>query len=97
MGADTLSQVCTWFDAAYRLHPNLKIHTDGCMSFGYSMIHCKSIKQTLSTQKSTEAEVVGLSDYLPYNIWFCLSTGAQGYDMEQNILFQDNQCTINME
>ena len=26
----------------------------------------------INTKSYTEAEVVGLSDYLPYNIWICL-------------------------
>ena len=31
MGADILSQFFTWINAAYGVHPNLKIHTGGCM------------------------------------------------------------------
>ena len=78
MGADSLSQFCTWVDAAYGVHPNLKIHTDVCISFGYRMLHCNSIKQKLNTKSPTEAEVVCVSDYLPYNICICIFIGAQG-------------------
>ena len=67
------------------------------MSFGYGMVHCKSSKQKIKTKSSTEAEVVGISDYLPYNICICLVVGAQRYDIKHNILFQDNQSAINME
>ena len=45
----------------------------------------------------TEAEVVGVSDYLQYNICTFLFMGAQGYDINHNILFQDNQSAIKME
>ena len=38
-----------------------------------------------------------MSDYLPYNIWICLLMGSQVYDIKQNILFLDNQSSINME
>ena len=68
MIADSLSQFFTWVDAAYGVHPDLKSHTGGCMSFGYGMVHFKSIKEKLNTKISTKAEVVGLSDYLPYII-----------------------------
>ena len=97
MGSDSLIQLCTWVDAAYGVHPYLKIHTVGCMSFGYMMVHFKSSKQKLNTKSSTEAKLVGVSDYLPYNIWICLFVGAQGYDIKQNILFQDNHSAINMD
>ena len=39
MGADSLIQLCTCVDAAYGLHPDLKIHTAGCMIFGYRIVH----------------------------------------------------------
>ena len=97
MGVYSLIQLCTKVDAAYGVHPDLKIHTGGCMSFGYGMVHCKSSKQKLNTKSSIKDEVVGVSDYLPNNIWICLFMGAQGYEIKQNILFQDNQSAINME
>ena len=40
----------------------------GCMSFGWGTIHCRSIKQKLNTISSTEAEVVGPSEYYPRDI-----------------------------
>ena len=67
------------------------------MSFGNGMVHFKYSKQKLNTKISTEAEVVGVSDYLTYNIWICLFMGAQGYDIKRNILSQNNQSTINKE
>ena len=47
IGEVSLIQLCTWDDAMYVVHPDLKIHTGGCMSFGYGMVHCKSSKQKL--------------------------------------------------
>ena len=61
------------------------------------MVRCKYSNQELNTKNSTEAEVFGVSDYLPYNILICLLMGAQGYDIKQNIFFQNNQSAINME
>ena len=59
MGTDSLSHLCTWVHAEYGVHPDLKIHTGGCMSFGYRMVHCKSRKQKLNEKNSTKAEEVG--------------------------------------
>ena len=97
MGADILSQFCTWVDAAYGVQPGIKRHNGSGMLFGYGMVHCNYIKQKLNTKSSTESKLVGISDYLPYNIWTCLFMGAQGYSIKQNILFQDNQSEINVE
>ena len=88
--------MCTWVHAAYGVHPDLKSHTDGCVSFGCGMVHCKSSKKK-NTKNSTEAEVFSIGDKLPYNIWICLFMGAQGYGIKQNILFLDNQSAIKME
>ena len=69
IGANSLSDLYTWIDAAYAVHPYMKSQTGGAISLGTGMIHCKSSKQKLNTKSSTEAELVGISDYLPYNLW----------------------------
>ena len=97
MGADSLSQLFTSFDAAYGVNPDINIHNGGCISFGYGMIHFKYRNQKLNKKSSTEARSFGVSDYLPYNIWICLFMGAQGYGIKQNILFKYNHSSINME
>ena len=55
-----------------------------------------SSKNKLNTKSSTKAEVVGVSDYLTYNIWICLFMVSQVYDIKQNILVQYNQIEIKM-
>ena len=67
------------------------------MSFGYGMVNFKSSKQKLNTKRSNQKELVGVTYYLLYNIRMFLFMVAQGYDINQNILFQDNQSAINME
>ena len=75
----------------------MRSHTGGTMSFGWGVVHAKSSKQKLNTKSSTEAEVVGLSEYLPYNIWFLNFLNAQGYTITNNIVYQDNQSAMRME
>jgi hypothetical protein len=48
----------------------------------------KSTKQKLNTKSSTEAELVGASDYLPHAIWCKKFLEQQGYQIEQNIFNQ---------
>ena len=51
----------------------------------------------MNTKSSTESELVGVSEYLPYNVWFCNFMGEQGYQIKENILYQDNKSAILME
>ena len=98
IGAATLQELYTWIDAAYGVHSvDLKSHTGGTMSLGTGVLHQKSSKQKLNVKSSTEAEIVGVSEYIPYNLWAYNFMDAQGYKLSDNILFQDNQSAIKME
>ncbi len=58
----------------------------------------KSSKQKLNTKSSTEAELVGASDYLlPHSMWVQMFLEAQGYTMAQNWFEQDNESAIKLE
>ena len=54
-------------------------------------------KQKLNVKSSTEGEIVGVSDYLPNMIWVRMYLEAQGYALDENILFQDNQSAMKIE
>ena len=43
-------------------------YTGGTMSMGQGVINARDGKQKLNMKSSTEAEIVGLSEYLPHNI-----------------------------
>ena len=97
IGCDDMNSLFTWVDASYAVHHNMRSHTGGAMSLGWGTIHNKSTKQKLNTKSSTEAEVVGVSDYVPYNIWLINFLKEQGYEIEHNIIYQDNESAIRME
>ena len=97
IGAKSVQELYTWVDAAFAVHNNMRSQTGGAMSFGYGMIHCRSSKQKLNTKSSTEAELVGTSEYVPFSIWMALFMEAQGYKLSKSVLFQDNESTIKME
>jgi hypothetical protein len=97
LGADTLSALRTWVDAAYGVHNDMKSHTGGVISLGGGVVMCKSSKQKLNTKSSTEAELVGASDYLPSKIWAKFFLEAQGHQITTNVFEQDNQSAIKLE
>ena len=67
------------------------------MSFGLGMVHCKASKQRITVKSSTKAELVGMSDYVPYTLWLRHFLEAQGYSLQHNVVFQDNKSAILME
>ena len=80
IGASSLLELYTWIDAAYGVHDtDMRSHTGGCMSFGTGTVHQRSSKQKISVKSSTEAELVGSSEYVPYNVWLKKILEAQGY------------------
>ena len=81
IGADSLRDLHVWIDASHAIHANMRGHTGGTMSMGRGTLHCKSSKQRLNTKSITKSELVGVSEYLPYDIWQVNFFGAQGYDI----------------
>jgi hypothetical protein len=86
-----------WVDAAFGVHPDMKSHTGGVLSFGGGAVYGTSTRQKLNTKSSTEAEVVGVSDVLPQILWTRYFMEAQGYKNEDNVLHQDNMSSILLE
>ena len=97
IGASLVYNIFTWIDAAYAVFKDMKGQTGGCMSMGYGVIHGRSSKQKLNTKSSTETEIVGMSEYVPYNIWLSMFLKEQGDNLMDNVVFQDNQSAIQME
>ena len=61
------------------------------------MIYYKSSKKKLNTKSSTECEVVGASDYLPFTIYTKHFIEAQGYKVREKTFNQDNQTFMKLE
>jgi hypothetical protein len=56
-----------------------------------------STKQKLNTRSSTETEIVGVDDCMPAICWSRYFMEAQGYQVIENIVYQDNKSAILME
>ncbi len=81
-----MTEIFTWVDAAYAVHDNMRSHMGGLLSLGMGIVHGKSAMENINTKSSTEAELVGLGEYLPYNIWFLHYMRAQGYKVQSNTI-----------
>ena len=97
LGADNL-RVVKWFvDASFAVHPDYRSHTGAVMTFGKGSVMGMSRKQKLNTRSSTEAELVGADDAATMILWTGMFMKEQGYELEKNILFQDNKSAILLE
>ena len=56
-----------------------------------------SRKQKLNTNSSTKSELVGLDDVSVMILWTKLFLEGRGYEIEKNILYQDNKSAILLE
>ena len=95
-GVRDLGTLHTWVDASYAVHGDMRSHTGGAISLGHGTLTCKSTKQKLNTKSSTEAEIVGASDFLPNTIWLRMFLEAQGYPVTENLFYQDNMSAIHL-
>ena len=64
------------------------------MSMGQGSIYSKSTKQKINTRSSTEAELVGTIDAMSMILWTRLYLEAQGVEVSDNIVYQDNKSTM---
>jgi hypothetical protein len=81
----------------FAVHPDFKSHTGGIMTMGKGVITSISHKQGLNTQSSTEVKVVAADDLVSPMLWTRQFLEVQGYTIDDNILYQDNQSAILLE
>jgi hypothetical protein len=86
-----------WVDASFAVHPNMRGHSGGGLSLGRGFTIVSYTKQKLNSRSSTETNIVGANDFMPEICWTCYFMKAQGYDVKDNVLFQDNKSSILLE
>ena len=92
------SGLLKWYiDASHGVHPNMRGHTGGGLTMGTGFPITTSTKQKLNTRSSTETEIVGVDDMMPGVLWTRLFLEAQGYGVNESIVFQDNQSAMLLE
>ena len=97
LSADNLKIIKWYVDASFAVHPDFKSHTGAVMTMGNGAIQSISRKQKLNTRSSTEAELIGVDDAATMVLWTKLFMEEQGYDIEENKIYQDNKSAILLE
>ena len=97
LGVD-ITGVLNWYmDASFAVHANMRGHMGGGLTMGKGFLIVSSTKQKLNTHSSTESELVGVDDMMPSILWTRYFLKAQGYKINNNIIFQDNKSTMLLE
>ena len=86
-----------WVDASFATRDQMKSQTGGNLSLGGGAVFSFSKKQKLVTKSSTEAELVGVDDVLPQVIWTRNFLLAQGWAVNDTVVYQDNTSAILLE
>lgn len=95
--ADSVHVVKWWVDAAFATHCDMRSQSGGAMSLGKGVVYGASVRQKLNTKSSTEAELVAVDDFMPQVLWTRYFLEAQGYDVQDSVVHQDNQSSILLE
>ena len=95
--ADNLQLVKWWIDGAFATHRDMRSHTGGALSLGKGVITGVSTRQKLTTRSSTEAELVAIDDCMSLILWTHYFLEAQGYGVDDAIIYQDNKSAILLE
>jgi hypothetical protein len=93
---DDLSKIMWWVDASDWTHEDCRGYTGAMMSLGGGAVISSLRTQKINTKSSTESELVAIDDALTTILWTLYFIEAQGYSIEQNIIFEDNLSTINL-
>ena len=94
LSADNLHVIKWYVDASFAVHPDFRSHSGGVMTMGEGAIQSMCQKQKLNTQSACTVELVSADDASSGILWTKLFMEDQGYEIEQNILYQDNKSTI---
>jgi hypothetical protein len=76
---------------------DMKGHTGGTMTMGGGSIYSTSMKQKLVTRSSTEAKVIAVHDVMPQILWTSNFLKAQGFMVNDSVVYQDNKSALQLE
>ena len=93
--ASNVNIIKWWMDASFAVHhPDMKSHTGAVMTLGRGAMYASSTRQKLNGRSSTEGELIGVSDVLPYVVWTRYFLEAQSYPVTESIIFQENKSAM---
>jgi hypothetical protein len=90
LGSDGTGNIYWYVDASFAVHNDMRSHTGAMITLGKGAAMSMSTKQKINTKSSTEAELVGVDDGIPFNIWCYYYLRDQGFHAHQCNPHDDN-------
>ena len=97
LGATTTGVLHWYVDASFATHQDMRGHTGGALTLGRGCPTVQSTKAKCNTRSSTISELVAVDEMLAQILWTRLFMKAQGIEVSDNILYQDNKSAILLE
>ena len=86
-----------YINAAFPAQKVIRRHTGGLMTMVIGGAYVQYSFKKLSTNNSTESKLVGVDNVLTQMIWTQYFLKDQGYDIRDNVIYQDNQSNIKLK
>jgi hypothetical protein len=92
----SLTNIVWYVDAAHQIHDDCKGHIGSILTFGRGATTSLSTEQKIPSKSSSESELIGLYNNSSNFLWTRQFLEAQGYDIQTNIVYQDNMSTLSL-
>ena len=97
LSIDKSGNIKWYIDAPFAVQNDMRSHTGGFMKIGKVGAYVQYREKKMITHSSTESELVGVDDVLTQMIWTQYFLKEQGYEIRDNVIYQDNQRDIKLE
>jgi hypothetical protein len=97
LSAESLSILQWYVDASHQTHDDCRGHAGALLTLGARAVTSSSNKQKVNTKSSTETEPIAVHDKSGDILWTRHFLEAQGYTINENIIFQDNMSTLSLK
>ena len=97
LSIDKPANIKWYIDAEFAVHKDMKSQTCGFVTMGTEGAYVQYRKQKLNTNTSTGSNPVGVDDALTQVILTRYLLKNQGYEINGNVIYKDNQSAFKLE
>ncbi len=98
LSADEMNFTIHWYiDGSHQVHEDCRWQIGCLMTMGKGVASSSSNKMKCNTRSSTDTELISLHNKLPDVIWTRYFVECQGYEINENVIFQDNMSVLSLE
>lgn len=89
------AMISIWgIDASFAIHPESTSNTTTLLGLGKGTTYYDARKQNINGKSSTKNELIEVEDFIWSVLWTQIFMAAEGYEVDNSIVCQDNWSTI---